>query len=357
MKKILSLLTMILMVAGVNAYSITTTDGIATPVLTPASVGTGQSVYLSVDLIDYGNTPNYESRVVFLADEIQTGLTLGDIQAISWQAYALTGYMPHLDIKLDINGDGVYDSSDDGLVIEYAKVASPYDNAPYPTGSNWINTFDDKGTIDSNAEMWLSSGSAGAKASANYVEATLAQWQAGNAGTNQNSDASAGLIAVADSISASTKVYSLEFEIDGWISQSLSYIDDIVITTTTGTKTFTFESNNETTMNAIVIETVDEIGITILSGDVEFGTVLSGFDSDVKSIDLAIHTTDQAGVTLTASTSSAFYQSALYLGGVAISSYSGDETTTSITAQLKDIPKGFEGAQSSPLILWVEKNV
>jgi len=169
------------------------------------------SAYLFAADIDDPNDPN-EARVRI---EFNEDVTLNDIETISWMAYVNQGYIPHVDIIIDKSGDG---SADDALVFEYDKTATPSDQAigdmNYTRGA-WVNTFDDKGLLDSNARGWLSSGDPGNLNNPGFLDGTLAEWKNGAA-----DDAT---------INGATKVIALEFEVDGWTAQSEAYLDDIML--------------------------------------------------------------------------------------------------------------------------------
>jgi hypothetical protein len=158
-----------------------------------------------------------EARIVVPVPE---GTTLADIAAVSWWEYLVTGYPPHLDIMLDIDGDGTID---DSLVFEYAynDVALHYLEGPMPYNAltgDWYQTFSDDGNgpaqVDDTAYGWLSSGPPGAPGDPTFISGTLADWKSGLVNT---------------AIDGMTSVVSLEIEIDNWVVQSEAYIDDIVI--------------------------------------------------------------------------------------------------------------------------------
>jgi hypothetical protein len=162
------------------------------------------SAHLSAPLI--GGGPTNEGRIHIPL----SGMTLGDINTISWYAKVIDGYIPHVDILIDTNGDGV---RDDSLVVEYDKARAPSDQALAAMAFQrnvWVNTFDDKGIVDNTAGVWLSSGAPGPIGGVGFVYGTLAQWKAGT---------------VSLSVNASTKVLALEIEVDGWIAASDSYVD------------------------------------------------------------------------------------------------------------------------------------
>jgi len=162
------------------------------------------SVHLLAPLITK-YPPSNEARI-----RIPVDMTLGEISTISWMAMVIDGYIPHVDIIIDTDGDGV---KDDALVVEYDKVQPPSDqllaNMNYQTGV-WVDTFDDKGIVDDTAGMWLNSGAPGPIGGAGFIYGKLAEWKAGN---------------VDAKVDANTKVIALEIEVDGWIATSEAFVD------------------------------------------------------------------------------------------------------------------------------------
>ncbi|MFC2060848.1 hypothetical protein ACFLTZ_07205, partial [Chloroflexota bacterium] len=158
-----------------------------------------------------------EARVVIPLAE---GTTLGDIDSIFWGEYLVAGYPPHVDISLDIDGDGVVD---DKLVFEYAYNSETHctDEAPMPYGAltgDWYDTFSDDGNgpgqVDDTANGWLSSGPPGPLGGPNFIYGTLADWKAGT---------------VDATINATALVPILEIEVDNWVVQSEAFVDEIAI--------------------------------------------------------------------------------------------------------------------------------
>lgn len=161
-----------------------------------------------------------EARIVMPVPE---DTTLADIAAVSWWEYLVAGYPPHLDIMLDIDGDGTID---DSLVFEYAynDVALHYLEGPMPYGaltSDWYQTFSDDGNgpaqVDDAAYGWLSSGPPGPPGAPAFISGTLADWKSG---------------LVDPAIDGTTSVVSLEIEVDNWVVQSEAYVDDVTISFT-----------------------------------------------------------------------------------------------------------------------------
>ena len=143
-----------------------------------------------------------EKRIFIRAEDVGI-TTLNDLNTISWEAIVTGGYLPHIDVLIDTDGDGV---KDDALVFEYAKVDTPCDNSPYPTGE--INTFGDKGIVDGDALAWLSSGVAGYCGLPEFDDnhRTLTDWK-----------------------SEGYDVIGFELEVDNWVSPSESEIRNILI--------------------------------------------------------------------------------------------------------------------------------
>jgi len=165
-----------------------------------------------------GNGDEARIRIDFSAFPEGEMPTLGDIESISWYEYLVTGYPPHVDIKVDTDGDGI---EDDALVIEYAYNTVAHYGETYPTygalTGEWYQTFSDDGNgpavIGDTANAWPTTGPAGPPADVCH---TLAEWKA-------------GITYGSKTIDASTSVLALEIEVDNWGVQSEAYVDDIVI--------------------------------------------------------------------------------------------------------------------------------
>ncbi len=165
-----------------------------------------------------------ESRIVLTP--IQP-MTLGEVLAISWSEYLVSGYAPHVDIILDTDGDGVRDNA---LVVEYAYNTTEGDVRPegQPTYGGvtgvWYQTLgdDDNGpvVINDTAYAWLASGASGPAGGAfgdgNFWLTTLGAWKTGLGDSPVHLD-------------ASTAVTGIEIEVDNWLAQSEAYIDNITI--------------------------------------------------------------------------------------------------------------------------------
>lgn len=184
-------------------YDLSTTGDAAAFMSAGQAYEGAEAVWMEADLIGDGTN---EARIEIPLED----MTLGDIETLMWYAYVTSGYMPHVDILIDIDGDGV---KDDALVVEYDKVAAPHDqlvgDMNYQRNA-WVNTFDDKGIVDDGAGMWLSSGNPGPMGGPGFIYGTLADWKAGT---------------VEPGIDASTAVLGLEIEVDGWVEASGSFVD------------------------------------------------------------------------------------------------------------------------------------
>ena len=149
------------------------------------------------------------------------GITLGDITTLSWWEYLVAGYPPHVDIVLDIDGDG---NPDESLNFEYAYNSLSHYNteAPMPYGAltgAWYQTFSDDGNgpsqIDDTTLAWPNSGPPGPPSSIQLL--SLATWKGGVTLLS-------GSLGYVD---ANTVVLGFEIEIDNWVVNSEAYLDDV----------------------------------------------------------------------------------------------------------------------------------
>jgi len=147
------------------------------------------------------------------------GTVLNDIVSISWDYYLYSGYAPHVDIMVDLDDNG---EIDDALVFEYAyndAVGYHMDEGQPTYGclyDAWYTTFSDDGegpaAVTDTSYAWPTTGPAGPFETVCY---TLAQWKTG---INYASG---------KTITGTTKVLALEFEVDNWMSQTKAVIDNI----------------------------------------------------------------------------------------------------------------------------------
>ena len=162
-----------------------------------------------------------EKRIILLES-----MPLSTLTSISWDVDGVVGYIAHVDVIIDIDGKLITTTDDvDALVFEYAKVnpdlGCDEGIANYPTGND-INTFGDKGIVNSDAKAWLNSGPAGPCAETTVTGdmlpfdglifedtyKSLAEWK----------------IAYPDA-----KIVRFELEVDNWIATSSSEVSNIVI--------------------------------------------------------------------------------------------------------------------------------
>lgn len=149
-----------------------------------------------------GGSTTCEKRIYIQAKDVNVD-TVSDINTIEWEASVTAGYLPHIDVLIDTDDDGV---ADDALVFEYDKVDDGCgDGAPYPTGE--LNTFGDKGSIDDSSYAWLNSGQPGnCQGDPGYTVDTLLNWKLLN-----------------------YKVIAFELEVDNWILESNSNVKNVKI--------------------------------------------------------------------------------------------------------------------------------
>lgn len=181
----------------------------------------------SAHLATFGSEdpPGDEARIIIPLPE---GTTLGDIDSISWRTYLVNGYIPHVDIVLDYDGDT---TRDDVLVAEGAHQndndASVWQTSYMGADVGWIKTFEgasgvytswamtgtcsDMETVNSETAVWMIAAN-----DANFGLDTLANFVGGK------TDGSI-------TIDQDTAVLALEIEIDNWIYESEAFVDDIVI--------------------------------------------------------------------------------------------------------------------------------
>ena len=169
-----------------------------------------------------GQTVPTEDRITV---KVKPRTTLGDIQSISWSVYIVTGYLPHVDMVLDTDDDGIRDAV---LVCEGA-----YQNggsaAGFTTGA-WGQTF--PGATGTYVN-WSPSFGTG-NPSATMVDGTTDVWLSPSTPNPDqlsinklsNYQSAAGLWGVNED----TPVLFLELEVDNWIADSEAWVDDITVT-------------------------------------------------------------------------------------------------------------------------------
>ena len=177
-----------------------------------------------------------EARIVISLPE---GMTLADLESISWWEYLVSGYPPHVDVIIDVDeSEGV---SEDALVFEYAynDTGSHYDGLIPPYGAEtggWYQTFSDDGggpvaIVGAEALAWLSSQDPGPPGAATFYSGTLADWQDGSVDTSS----------LGFTVNGSTPVLRLEIEVDDYVAETMAFVDDIEIIIGGVTYTIDFE--------------------------------------------------------------------------------------------------------------------
>lgn len=196
-----------------------------------------------------------ESRINI---KLAEGTTLGDIESISWWVNTTSGYPPHIDLLLDLDGNEVFDGgkkdlvtgksltgNDDVLVAEFAyqpyfgpgyeyiSPGIPYGHyAPewqssyyHPPHRTWVQTFQnttaETGTAQVNNEtvLWLYSGLPGPYPGGYF--GTLADFK----------DGVVHMIGgiVDTTVNASTVVLEMQIELDNWLGPAEAYLDDVAV--------------------------------------------------------------------------------------------------------------------------------
>ena len=190
--------------------------------------------------------------------KLAPGTTLGDIESISWWVNTTSGYPPHVDLLLDLDGDGVFDGGkkhlvtgkslsgdDDVLVAEfayqpyfgpgyaYSSPGVPYGHyVPewqssyyYPMYDTWVKTFQnvtdeiDTTQVNNETAFWLYSGLPGPYSGGYF--GMLADFKDGVVRVIGGTD-------VAD-VDASTVVLEIQIEVDNWLGPAEAYVDDVAI--------------------------------------------------------------------------------------------------------------------------------
>ncbi len=275
-------------------------------------------------------TSGSEARIIV---DVPAGTTLGDIDSIAWSEYLMQGYPPHVDIIIE----------GDALVFEYAhNTDAHYAEAPMPYGAllgGWYQTFSDDGegpaAVTDTSFAWLSSGAAGPYPSGSgFIGGTLADWKAGSVDAGVN---------------ASTPVLRLEIEVDNWVVDSEAYVDDIMVNGTGVGATTT------------VLEDVISISIVANPDPLNFGSLYPGDTSDTANT-ITITNTGSVDITVTATTTSEFYDASLILGGGAAADVATwgesdiivEDGVVTLNPEIA-VPLGWSaGIEAGTIIFWAE---
>ncbi|MFH1591901.1 MAG: hypothetical protein ABIB47_00855 [Candidatus Woesearchaeota archaeon] len=254
MKKILVFLMMLSfvvpMVMGVSTTTSLSKTGTAISELsTEYDISSPNTAHLlAANITNY--PPSNEGRVVITPT---TPMELGSFEKMSWEQYVAAGYMAHVDVFIDKEGDG--GGYDEVLIFEGAKstLSSFCDVTPYPIGA--LKTFGtDRGEeINDTTYAWLNNNLyPGPCGDTNFenLHKSLSDWKT----TYPNA-----------------KIEKFEIEVDGWISvysYSEAYIDDVMIN---GEIVQDFDNSNE-----IYVE-VDPFTTVLISPSLlNFGSLIVG---------------------------------------------------------------------------------
>jgi len=165
-----------------------------------------------------------EARIVIIPE----GLTLGDLETISWLVNTVSGYPPHIDITLDVDGDGIVDT-EDMLTAELAVNNPAYAPPNYGTYNTWLSTFemasgDGYGQINDNTIFWVTKLGAGDE---DAPSSTLAHWKQGI--VDNNPDTWTPDPDLSGIINANAPIVKLEIEVDNWIVDTEAYIGKVEV--------------------------------------------------------------------------------------------------------------------------------
>ncbi len=178
--------------------------------------------------------------------KLAPGTTLGDIETIAWCVKTTSGYPPHVDLLLDIDGNGVFEGSkDDVLVAEFAY--QPYvgpgyayvdPRVPYghyaeglqgsfynPPYNTWVKTFQNSTTelgtdrVHNGTILWLNSGLSGPYGGGFFGR--LSDFKEGSVEVIGGTDKAP--------VDYSTVVLEIQIEVDNWIGSSEAYVDDVYV--------------------------------------------------------------------------------------------------------------------------------
>ena len=174
---------------------------------------------------------------------VLTDITLSELNNIDFEQYVGSGYPVSVNILLDVNEDGEFDSKKDltdGLLTDgedaVLKIEFAYNGATagYPDAymeSEDYNTwsFDGVGSIDDTTDAWLYSVKAGG---AEIIMDTLTNWKLGiNRGTSCYYVTDAWYEEACDDIiiDGDTRIYAIQIENLGWIAQGDSKVRNVEI--------------------------------------------------------------------------------------------------------------------------------
>ncbi len=223
---------------GTSAYSSAT---IATAEMDSTSAYTGLwSAHLTT-----GAERGKGDTATILLKPVST-MTLSQITSISWMEYSVMGYLPHVDILLDLDTSGDWSADDDALVIEYAYNSETHAAAGWTDygalHDGWYQTFSDDGDgpaeVTDTANAWATRGASGPLGGGpdqEFIYHTLADWKTGvtynTQGTWDLGHTTYQYDGTDRTVDSSSIILQIEIEVDNWIlgSDVEAYVDDIII--------------------------------------------------------------------------------------------------------------------------------
>ena len=155
--------------------------------------------------------------------ELSDGITLADIQEISWWTWLVSGYVPHMELYLNTDAD----PDPDAILIAEGAYTNGDSTTGWDTGS-WFQTFDG---VTAAYPSW-----AGLSGTPNLtqVDGTTAVWLSPSSYTpDQFSIDKLSVyqsVAGKEGINGSTPVLYCQIEIDNWVAETEVYVDDVEIT-------------------------------------------------------------------------------------------------------------------------------
>lgn len=236
-------------------------------VVVPVSAGASPQPLVAV-----GEPKGNEASIVV---EFEAGMTLGQLESMSWMIYTTEGYPAHLDITL-----ATTDPDQSMLTAEMAynnAQGKELDSDPSLTTfiayDEWMETFeltseDGFSAIGDTTMFWVTKMGAG---NDDAPWGTLADWKAGN--VINDPDPEGAELSGGTEISASTVITKLEIEVDNWVLDTVVYVDNILLNTgpTVG-------------LSVVTIPAPDIVAVSVTPTSIDFGTLYPGQSSSTTVV-------------------------------------------------------------------------
>lgn len=237
-----------------GTYELTSATSVNAPLtitteITPddAGITTGFNFIQDVAAIPYEDGTGYLNADFEAGREVVTLLveeatTLSDVESIDFEQYVTKGYPASVNILIDVDGDGEFNSKkdlvtgylttgvDDVLKMEiaYNGATAGYADAYMEESdyNRWMTAFDE-GAIGDTTSAWLYSVKPG---DVQIVDGTLAEFKAGiNRGTSCYYVSDVWYEETCDDlvINGASKVYGIQIETLGWIAESSAKIRNV----------------------------------------------------------------------------------------------------------------------------------